>query len=389
MKKYSLEKFKENKKNKKMIKSTVVVIIATIILIFVSLYLAHSGFRSFVDTYIFRKKILEENANSITIDTEGLSLIYAYDKSLVIYADGNVNFYNSEAKKTGNVEITLSKPIADSEDKYLALGDYGSQKVCLIKSNNLVWQKDVEGKVSKISVNKQGYVALSITGTTYESIVMLYKPSGDLLFSAYLSDYVMDIDISEDSKYLAIAEIDNSSIIPATKIEMVSVEKAISNAEEATINTYQAENSDLLTGMKFQGKNKLLCSFDKYVLKMTDKSNDKIYEISELTAYVDVDLKNGFMRVDKEKSSVFKSDYRLKINNTKGSEKIYIIEGSIKEISSKDKMIALNLGEQAIFVKDNGWLSKRYVSRQEIKKVLVTQKIGVIIYKNKISVITL
>ena len=122
---------------------------------------------------------------------------------------------------------------------------------------------------------------------------------------------------------------------------------------------------------------------------MTAKSNDKIYEISELTAYVDVNLKNGFMRVDKEKSSVFKSDYRLKINNTKGSEKIYIIEGSIKEISSKDKMIALNLGEQAIFVKDNGWLSKRYDSNQEIKKVLVTQKIGVIIYKNKISVITL
>lgn len=389
MKKYSLEKFKENKKNKRMIKFTGAVIIATVILIIVSLYLAHRGFRSFVDTYILRKEISEENASSVSIDTENLSLIYAYDKSLVIYVDGSVNFYNTEAKKTGSIEITLSKPIADSESKYLALGDYGSQKVCLIKSNNLVWQKDVEGRISKISVNKKGYVAVSITGATYESIVMLFKPNGDLLFSKYISNYVMDIDISEDSKYMAIAEIDNSRLIPATRIEMVSIEKAITDAKEATINTYEADNNELLSGIKFQEKNQLLCNFDKYVLKMTEKANDKIYEISDLTAYVDVNLKKGFMRIDKEKSSVFKSDYRLKINNNKGSEKIYIIEGSVKDVVSKDKKIAINLGDQAIFVKDNGWLSKRYVSKHEIKNILVTEKIGVIIYKNKIAIINL
>ena len=388
MKKYSLEKFKENKKNKKMIKFTVVVIIATVILIIVSLYLAHRGFRSFVDTYILKKEISEENASSLSIDTENLSLIYAFDKNLVIYVDGNINFYTEDAKKTGNIELTLSKPIADAENKYLVLGDYGSQKVCLIKSNNLVWQKDVEGKVSKICVNKEGYVAVAITGTTYESIVMLFKPNGELLFSDYISDYVMDIDVSEDSKYMAIAEIDNSRLIPATKIEMISIEKAITNAQEATVNIYQAENNDSLTGMKFQSKDKLLCSFDKYVLRMTDKATDKIYEISDLTAYVDVNMKKGFIRIDKEKSSVFKSDYRLKVNNG-NAEKTYIIEGSVKELKSKDDKIALNLGDEAIFIKDNCWLSKRYISKHEIKDILVTQKIGVIIYNNKITIINL
>lgn len=388
MKKYSLEKFKENKKNKKMIKLTAAVIAATVVLIIVSLYLAHRGFRSFVDTYILRKEISEENASSVSIDTENLSLIYAYDKNLVIYADGNINFYTADAKKAGNIEITLSKPIADSENKYLALGDYGSQKVCLIKSNNLVWQKDVEGKISKICVNKEGYVAVSITGTTYESIVMLFKPDGELLFSDYISDYVIDIDISEDSKYMAIAEIDNSKLIPEAKIEMISTEKAITNTKEATVNIYQAENNDALTEMKFQSKDKLLCSFDKYVLRMTEKSSDKIYEISDLTAYVDVNLKKGFIRIDKEKSSVFKSDYRLKVNNN-NSEKAYIIEGSVKGLKSKDKKIALNLGDEAIFVNDNCWLSKRYISKHEIKDILVTQKIGVIIYNNKITIINL
>lgn len=389
MKKYSLEKFKENKKNKKMIKSTAIVIIIIVALIFISLYLAHRGFRSFVDIYIFRKEILEENANSITMDTENLSLIYAYDNNLVVYSEGKVNFFNDEAKKTGSIEITLSKPIADSESNFLVLGDYDSQKLCLIKSNNLVWQKDIEGKVSKVCVNKEGYVVASITGNTYESIVMVFKPNGDLLFSNYLHNYVIDIDISQDSKFLAIAEIDNSNIMPITEVQMVSIDKAIKNAEDAKVNSYQTENNDLLAGMKFQGKSKLICSFDKYIIKLTEKSCDRIYDISDLTAYVDVNTRNGFIRIDKEKSSVFKSDYRLKVRKDKGTEKVYIIEGSIKELVSKDDKIALNTGDKVLFIKDNCWLSKRYISTQEIKEVLVTKKIGVIIYRNKIAIIKL
>ena len=236
MKKYSLEKFKERRKNRKVIKFTIITLIAIIILVFIALYMANKSFNSFIDTYILKKRISENDANSLTIDTDNLSLIYAYDKSLVVYSDGSINFYNTDAKQTGNIEMTLSKPIADSEDKYLALADYGLQKVCLIKSNSLVWQKDIEGKISKVSVNKQGYVAVSVTGTTYESIVMLFNENGDLLFSKYLSTYVIDVDISDDSKYIAIAEVDNSTILPVTKIEMVSVGLASTSSENATIN---------------------------------------------------------------------------------------------------------------------------------------------------------
>ena len=389
MKKYSLERFKERRKNRKMFKFTIITLIAILILIFIALYMANKSFNSFIDTYIFRKRISENDANSLTIDTDNLSLIYAYDKSLVVYSDGSINFYNTDAKQTGNIEMTLSKPIADSEDKYLALADYGLQKVCLIKSNSLVWQKDIEGKISKVSVNKQGYVAVSVTGTTYESIVMLFNENGDLLFSKYLSTYVMDVDVSEDSKYIAIAEVDNSTILPVTKIEMVSVGLASTSSENATVNTYEAESNKLLTGMNFQGKNALVCSFEDYVLKMTDSSSDKMYEFSDLTAYLEVDSKKGFVRIDKEESSVFKSDYRLKITNENNSEKVYIIEGSIKSLVCKDNKIALNLGKEVQFIDNNGWLVKKFVGNQEVKSVLVSNKIGIIVFKDKISIVNL
>ena len=389
MKKYSLEKFKERRKNRKVIKFTIITLIAIIILVFIALYMANKSFNSFIDTYILKKRISENDANSLTIDTDNLSLIYAYDKSLVVYSDGSINFYNTDAKQTGNIEMTLSKPIADSEDKYLALADYGLQKVCLIKSNSLVWQKDIEGKISKVSVNKQGYVAVSVTGTTYESIVMLFNENGDLLFSKYLSTYVIDVDISDDSKYIAIAEVDNSTILPVTKIEMVSVGLASTSSENATINTYEAESNKLLTGMNFKSKNVLVCSFEDYVLKMTDSSSDRLYEFSDLTAYLEVDSRKGFVRIDKEESSVFKSDYRLKITNENNSEKVYIIEGSIKSLVCKDNKIALNLGKEVQFIDNNGWLVKKFIGNQEVKSVLVSNKIGIIVFKDKISIVNL
>ncbi len=389
MKKYSLDKFKERRKNRKMIKFTIITLIAIIILVFIALYMANKSFSSFIDTYILKKRISENDANSLTIDTDNLSLIYAYDKSLVVYSDGSINFYNTDAKQTGNIEMTLSKPIADSEDKYLTLADYGLQKVCLIKSNSLVWQKDIEGKISKVSVNKQGYVAVSVTGTTYESIVMLFNENGDLLFSKYLSTYVIDVDISDDSKYIAIAEVDNSTILPVTKIEMVSVGLASTSSENATINTYEAESNKLLTGMNFQSKNVLVCSFEDYVLKMTDSSSDRLYEFSDLTAYLEVDSRKGFVRIDKEESSVFKSDYRLKITNENNSEKVYIIEGSIKSLVCKDNKIALNLGKEVQFIDNNGWLVKKFIGNQEVKSVLVSNKIGIIVFKDKISIVNL
>ena len=389
MKKYSLDKFKERRKNRKVIKFTIITLIAIIILVFIALYMANKSFNLFIDTYILKKRISENDANSLTIDTDNLSLIYAYDKSLVVYSDGSINFYNTDAKQTGNIEMTLSKPIADSEDKYLALADYGLQKVCLIKSNSLVWQKDIEGKISKVSVNKQGYVAVSVTGTTYESIVMLFNENGDLLFSKYLSTYVIDVDISDDSKYIAIAEVDNSTILPVTKIEMVSVGLASTSSENATINTYEAESNKLLTGMNFQSKNVLVCSFEDYVLKMTDSSSDRLYEFSDLTAYLEVDSRKGFVRIDKEESSVFKSDYRLQITNENNSEKVYIIEGSIKSLVCKDNKIALNLGKEVQFIDNNGWLVKKFIGNQEVKSVLVSNKIGIIVFKDKISIVNL
>lgn len=389
MKKYSLEKFKEKKKNKRMFKYSALVIAAVIVLIIISLYIANKGVKSFIDTYILRREVREANSESIIVDTDSLSLIYAYDDNIVTYSGGKLVFYDKHGKETSNTEITFSKPIASSKGKYLVIGDSGAQKVCLISNNDIKWQVDVEGKISKVSVNENGYVAVSTTGTTYESMVMLYDVKGNIQFTKYTSTFVLDALVSKDNKYLALAQADNSKISPSSKVELISVEKAKTNSSEATLNTYQSESGEVLTGIKFQDKDKVLCAFDSYIVRLSEKEAKRIYDYSELTAYIDVNMNNEFVRIDKEVSSVFKSDYRLKITNSNKTEKTFIIEGSLKSIVAKDKMIALNLGNEVVFLNSNAWVIKRYTSTQDIKDVIVSDELGLIIYGEKIDVVRL
>lgn len=122
---------------------------------------------------------------------------------------------------------------------------------------------------------------------------------------------------------------------------------------------------------------------------MNEKESKKVFEMTDATAYADINMKSGFVRVDKETSSVFKSDYRLKISDNGAKERVYIIEGNIKNIKSKDKRIAIHLGTKVEFINEKGWLQKRYKSSQEIKDVVVSGKLGAIIYKTKIDIIDL
>ena len=122
---------------------------------------------------------------------------------------------------------------------------------------------------------------------------------------------------------------------------------------------------------------------------MTESTCEKIYETTDLTAYVDIRMDNHFVKIDKESSSVFKSDYRLKIQKTEGKEKNYIIEGSIKSVKTTDKTISLNLGKEVQFISTNGWLKKKYKSNQEVTRVILSDEIGVMIYSDKINIINL
>ena len=52
-----------------------------------------------------------------------------------------------------------------------------------------------------------------------------------------------------------------------------------------------------------------------------------------------------------------------------------------------DNKIALNLGSEIHFIDTNGWLIKKYTSEKEIRKIVITDDIACIVYRDKLEIV--
>lgn len=175
------------------------------------LYNTNVTVRNWTDKNIFKKEITNENINIIEIDSENMPYIYAYDKYIVTLEKNNLKAYNYTGEKEMDIEVSVSKPIFSSNNRFLAVAESYGKKLYLISSQGIVWEQNIEGEISRINVNKNGYVSIAITQTSHKTIVKTYNPEGKELFTIYISTtYGVDVDLSNDNKELAIAEINSS-----------------------------------------------------------------------------------------------------------------------------------------------------------------------------------
>ena len=119
-------------------------------------------------------------------------------------------------------DINVGTPIYSANGKYLVIGDKGKQKVYLISGTKILWDVDVEGGISRVSVNENGFVSVVCTGSTYKSVVCVYNTEGSQLFKTFTPvNTVVDSTISSDNKYLSYAEIDTSKASLESSIKTI------------------------------------------------------------------------------------------------------------------------------------------------------------------------
>ena len=391
--------FSQEEPKKKHLSKKKIVIVCLIILFLLLLiasifgYIYHNDFRNFVDVYILQKNVSVDNVPSIQINYEDNDHIFGYDKYIAVLNKNTLSAYSSSGKKEFELDIAIGNPISDSNNRFLALAESGGQKIYLISGQNLLWQTDVEGQISKISVNKNGYITVIISGTRYKTVIATYDPSGTLLFSTFLSyTSAADTDISNDNKYLAIAEVDTQGTLIQSNIKLISIEKAKTETDKnnAIEYIYPANSGELVTDIKYQENNKLVCMYDNSIHMIQDKTDTKILDISNKKDIVsDINLKNHTILITEKSSGLF-ADVELQITDI-NSQKVntYTMTGVPKSVETKEQVIALNLGLEVHFVDCNGWVLKKYESNQEVKDIVLGSSIAGIIYKDKIELINL
>lgn len=380
---------KEKKKKLIIIAS---VLITVLIIVIIAFYIGNKSFRTFFDRHILGKEITENEATSIDISDQENPSIYAFDKYITILNKNKLNLYSTSGKREYELEVNISDALYASNNRFLMIAQKNGQNLYQISEGNIVWQKEIEGQIQKVNVNKNGYVSVIIAGSSYKTVVAIYSPQGKELFKTYLSSTSsLDTSISQDNKYLAIAEINTSGTLIQSSIKVISVEKAQTDPTNSVINTYNAESNQLIKNVEYQDKNYLVAMYDNEIRSIYDgESKQSVSFANNKITFANIKLDNYAVYTTEQSSGLFNSNTQVSlINTTTGKENIYVAEGVAKDIKTHANNIVLNLGSEIHFITTNGWLTKKYTSEKEVKDIILGEKLAGIVYKDKIDIINL
>lgn len=393
MKDFWIEPEQKKVNKKKLIISIIIGIILILLIALTILYVNNKEARNWIDKNILQKEKTQNNLPSIEIEESDNSSIYAFNKYIGILNKNIFQIYDNTAKKEKELTIEITKPIFSSNNRYLAIAEEKGQKLYLIEDKDIIWETEVEGNISQITVNKNGYVAVTIVDTINKTVIAMYSSEGEHLFNTVLSSTrVVATSISDDNKYLALAQVDTSGTMIQSSVKIISIEDGKNNSENSVKNIYNGENNDLITNIKYQEKNKLLCMYtDKITAIKTDETIEDLQEYGDKkVSFASINLSNASITVEEKSSGIFTADSIVNIiDSDNKSTALYTAESVTKEIYTSNNIIALNLGSEVEFINTSGWLVKRYIAEQEITSIVLSNSVVGIVYRDKIEIINL
>ena len=397
----------ENKTKKRLNKKKMMIAIAIIVFVLIIgitalIYYSSRNARKFIDQYIFRKNITQEKLASIELDYNSNVSVFAYNKYICILAENKLMQYNSSGKLEKEIQLEINNPVYSVNNKYIAISEKNGSKLNLISGSEILWTQNVDGNISKINVNENGYVSVILTGTTYKSVIVTFDKDGNKLFKNYLANTTaIDTSISKDNKYLAYAEVNTSGTNIQSNIKVISIEKANEktsesenqSSSESIVYTYSADSNKLIIDIEYQGNDKIICMYDDEIAIIKNESSSELFPLVEKGKNINfsnINLDNHIYRAIEENDGLFNTNTVIEIKDT-NTEKttVYTVEGTSKYIYSFNNIIAVSLGQEIEFINTNGWLLKRYSSSQEVQDVEIGNGIAGIVYKDKVEIINL
>ena len=387
-------KEEKNKKiNKRKIITTIVIIFIIIFITVITIiYKNNKTVSNWIDRVILGKEVMQDNVATIELKEDQNSNIYAFNKYIGVLDKNQFSIYGNTGNKEKSLEIQISNPIFSSSNRFLGIAEKKGKKIYLITDKDISWEVTTEGNISQIHVNKNGYVAVVITDTSYKTVIAMYNPEGKEMFKTYLSSTrTADIAISNDNKYLAIAEVDTSGTIIQSNIKIISIEKASNDPTNSLENTYQSEPDKLITNIKYQDKDKLICMYTDSIHIIEENKDSELMDTkNKKLIFQSIELTDHAVEIEEKSSGLFSADSIINIININNKGiKEYTVDTVEKDIYTYGDIIALNLGTEIEFINTNGWLVKRYIANQEITNIVLSDSIAGIIYRDSIEIINL
>ena len=195
-----------------------------------------------------------------------------------------------------------------------------------------------------------------------------------------------------DNKYLSFAEISTEGTATQSRIKTISIQKAKETPSESIISTLTSDSDKVVIDVKYQDGNKMICMYDDSICNIQNDKEEEIISLNkegEKNIFAGIGLNNYAFRIT-EKNNLLSTETTVEFVNVGNRiPNTYIFDDSVKEVFTYGNYIALNLGSEVHFVETNGWLSKKYISSQEIRKIVLADNFAGIVYRDKIEIVEL
>lgn len=370
----------------------IIAIITVLIITFFCLYFFNDWFKEKVNKILAINNNVGVKVSTLDISQDKINSIMSYDKYLAILMQSKLSAYSNSEVEQFSTDISITNCISSSDHKYLALAQKDGNNFYLFHEDKLIFELKADGTITNISVNKNGYVAINVLKSGYRSVIELYDPQGQMLFTTYLaSTYVSDMKISNNNKKLAFIETDTSGIKIISRIKVVDIDK-LSN--DVNIRKLVEENDSIISRINFINNNEIIYLTENKVGKVDlEEQISTIYEITTTNiTNVDFNQENYIAIVQKADSGIFNTHTDIIIIDKNGNQiGKYTIDGSVKMIEMKDNIICVGIGQEVHFITATGRLIKNYTTTMDIKEVLIYDNgnHAALVYRNKIEIINI
>lgn len=174
-------------------------------------------------------------------------------------------------------------------------------------------------------------------------------------------------------------------------MEIKDIEEIVKgNSNNSTVYIYNAQENQMVIDVKYQEKGQLVCMYDNSIHMIYQENDSTFTEFNEDTEIADINLKSNTVRVEEINVGLFKSKTKVILKNILTEvETTYEVNSSMKDLTCYNQIVAVNLGTEVHFINLNGWLEKKYVSKQEPKEIVLGTSVAGIVYRDRIKVLSI
>lgn len=198
----------------------------------------------------------------------------AAGSNVVLYNNRGAKIITPKGRVSASVSEALSEPLAEAEGDYLLLADLaGNHFVACYKNGGEQYRLSLDKDIISAKVTPEGNCAVATDTDGYKGRVTVYNKRGSEQYAWNSgSGYITDIDITDNGRYLAVAQLSVNEGKTDTRIQFIDTRRGdvISTAERS---------GEAAAEVKFIGGDKLVVVTDSHI-SAYNKNAKQIFDIS-------------------------------------------------------------------------------------------------------------